>query len=275
MIEITKQDLEGMVPVLTFPTDELADKVLSQVPAAYIALRDNLLSTSGEATMSQRQALLLQVKKLVCLDALISIFSQMDLVATPTGFGVVSNQDTAPASSARVNALKDEVLTLRLHTADSVIDLLAQVPGWGDTLQALRAVSVAFRKILYLQTYCGMSGYTHKDWQAAQPAILEADAIMRRNISDAQMDCVLNAIRHSEASAYTPLIQHMHFFTAAFILKNVPLQRTTLRRLVQEVEDPLKGRNLYKPYVDSDAYKANHYEHRRNRKEEAGFVFGR
>ena len=275
MIAITKNDLEALVPVLTYPTDDLADKVLSQVPIVFDALCNQLLSISGEAALEHRQDLLLAVKKLTCLDALVSIFAQMDLVATPTGFGVVSNQDTAPASSARVNALKDEVLTQRVYVANKVTDLLTRVPGWGDTPQAATAVSLVFRKIMYLQTYCGMYAYSHKDWNSAQTDIFEADTIMRRNIGDAMMDTTLEKIRHGESEPYTTLIQHMNFFTAAVIMKNVSVKRYHLLRLIREVEDPLKANGIYKPYFDSDAFKANHYEHRRNKKGEAGFVFGR
>ena len=128
---------------------------------------------------------------------------------------------------------------------------------------------------MYLQTYCGKSNYSHKDWEDAMPAILKADTLMRRKISNELMDAVCAAIRHGTAEPYTPLLQRMHHFTASVILNDIPLQRDNLRLLLLEVEDPLKAATLYKPYRDSTAYKANHYEHRRNRQEEAGFVFGR
>ena len=58
--------------------------------------------------------------------ALVSALPKLDLVFTPNGFGVVSNQTVAPASKERVQALSD---ALRRETDDAVLYFTSNVTG--------------------------------------------------------------------------------------------------------------------------------------------------
>lgn len=273
MLNITKKELQAMLPVLTFPTEELSNKILDQVPMIYVRVREAILGTVGEEALD-REEIRLVASRNVASNCLLSVFHQMDVVATPTGFGVVSNQDTAPASSARVQALKNEVLDIELHSRHALISKLACIPGWGDTEQAKSCINSTFYNSLYLQTYCGLSRYGHEEWQKAQPAILLADNIMRRKMGNQLFADILNRLRHADIRDYIPLTQLMHAFTASHIIGDVMTQVEAMRQLLMELEDPLKH-ELYQAYYDSSAYRANHYNRKRNDKDSPGFIFGR
>lgn len=54
-------------------------------------------------------ALTLDAERFICMDAFYCTIPQLDLVLTETGFGVVNNQNTSPASRDRVEALRNSV----------------------------------------------------------------------------------------------------------------------------------------------------------------------
>ena len=61
----------------------------------------------------------------ICLRAAYDAVPQMDLVLTPTGFGIVSNQNTAPASRERVDALRLQLRRDACQLEDHVLLYLA------------------------------------------------------------------------------------------------------------------------------------------------------
>ena len=75
------------------------------------------------------------VTKLVCLRTYQEQIPQLDLVLTPTGFGVVSNQNLAPASADRVKNLLQQVTNAAEDTYDRCLELLVGT-SWADTAQA-------------------------------------------------------------------------------------------------------------------------------------------
>jgi len=273
MFTISKNELQAFLPVLTFPTEELSNKVLDYVPIIYDRVRAATLGTIGEAALD-RPDIRMAVGQNVACNCMLTVFAQLDVVATPTGFGVVSNQDTAPASSARVNALKNEVLDLELRSRHWLIGQLTCIAGWGDSEQALQSIRHTFWNSLYLQTYCGMSRYGHQEWEQAVPKIILADNIIRRKIGKAMYDDILQRLRCADIQEYIPLTQAMHTFTAAHIVADDISQKEAMRQLLEELEDPTKA-DLYKLYLESSAYRANHYQRKRNEKEKPGFIFGR
>lgn len=91
----------------------------------------------------------------ICYDAALVAIPQLDLVATPTGFGIVSNEQTAPASRERVEALKESVRRLRSRYLDALLigiiyetnslaslDLAGHVPCLFPFATVLRAAGV-------------------------------------------------------------------------------------------------------------------------------------
>ena len=62
------------------------------------------------------------VTKLVCLRTYAEQIPELDLVLTPTGFGIVSNQNLAPASADRVKNLLQKVTNAYDDTYDRCLE---------------------------------------------------------------------------------------------------------------------------------------------------------
>lgn len=145
-ITITKDDFEKALPVGTSAHEEVYESVR---PAIDDALRFSDIALLGDAGMEVMESkggdTLLQdmYKQTVCLSAFLGVLRQLDLVLTPTGFGVVSNDNLTPASKMRVDALEaqlrtryDKALALTLHLLRSGREALRQ-PAFRRLMRAL------------------------------------------------------------------------------------------------------------------------------------------
>lgn len=66
-----------------------------------------------------------KLKVAICSRAAYNAMPHLDLVLTPTGFGIVSNQNTAPASKERVGALREQLRMDASEMEDDVMEYLA------------------------------------------------------------------------------------------------------------------------------------------------------
>ena len=96
-MEITKTDFENIVSVATSSHVEVYEKVEPHFVSTYDDCKASVLGDVGTdaAEDGQHESLTKAVKQWVCLQAFLSVFRQLDLVLTPTGFGVVSTQQMA------------------------------------------------------------------------------------------------------------------------------------------------------------------------------------
>ena len=109
-------------------------------------------------------------KQYVCLDAFLNVFRQLDLVLTPTGFGVVANQTTSPASRQRVDALELQLEVAREKAKARLTDSLTRLQGWGATASAKHCIRTVFYSILLMERYSTVP-VTYANWKAAQVVI--------------------------------------------------------------------------------------------------------
>ena len=108
-ITITKSDFEQALPVGAAANDSVYESVKPVLGRQLAFSNAVLLGVAGMAYLEEKgedSPLLRWYKQLVCLSAFLSVLRQLDLVLTPTGFGVVSNDNLAPASKQRVDALE-------------------------------------------------------------------------------------------------------------------------------------------------------------------------
>ncbi len=76
-----------------------------------------------------------QVATLIAHEALRRAIPHLDLVLTPNGFGVVSNQTVAPASKERVERLIASCRAQRDHSMELLLASLTSRPEWQSTGQ--------------------------------------------------------------------------------------------------------------------------------------------
>lgn len=119
-IIIKREDFERAVPAFRSPTPEVWNKVQRYVEGC-TANWQAIITT--DATLPDHVAATLATA--ICLRAAYDAVPQMDLVLTPTGFGIVSNQNTAPASRERVDALRLQLRRDACRLEDNVLSYLA------------------------------------------------------------------------------------------------------------------------------------------------------
>lgn len=160
---ITTTDLfNNWLPAFRTPSGDIFTKL-----APYIAniedthlqhLRPTYAPTREEEQLIARAA---------TLRAAYHLIPQLDLVLTPTGFGIVSNQNTAPASPARVQSLREELR----HAATRAEE---QVHRYFLTAQAYALPELIAVNLLWSPTLATAYGITTTDHQPLYREELQA-----------------------------------------------------------------------------------------------------
>ena len=96
--------------------------------------RDFISTVSSAQADDATRALLCQT---IAAHAFHVALPSLDLVLTPTGFGIVSNGNIAPASAERVARLSESLLLLRDTLIDQLLSHLCQNASWRDTTSNL------------------------------------------------------------------------------------------------------------------------------------------
>lgn len=120
MVEIDKNTFERVVPAFKTPTGEVFKKVERFVKEA-AAEWDSVMVEGAKLSAVIEEKL----KVAICSRAAYNAMPHLDLVLTPTGFGIVSNQNTAPASKERVGALREQLRIDASEMEDDVMEYLA------------------------------------------------------------------------------------------------------------------------------------------------------
>lgn len=275
-IVIDKQDFEWSLPVGMSAHDEVYESVK---PAIDTALDNYCISLLGDVGIQQvmaaeeSTALKRYFKMMVCIDGFLSVLRQLDLVLTPTGFGIVSNDTVSPASKQRVDALEAQLRTALCRARAMTVHLLRS-EEWGCTAKAVRAIRYAYTDHYFFFASASSGAYSYKDWQNMQPVIQRTDELLRVRFGDEQTDDLLDAYRrddHDRLTAYTTALQLTCDLTDRAAASSEDVRGTALwRRLERELEG---NGEVYALYHGSDAYKAAHVETFGNKKESTAFLF--
>ena len=271
-MEITKSDFELIISVATSAHMEVFEKVQPQFDDIYARCKEEILGTPGTeaAEDGQHRELTKDVKRWVAVHAFLSIIRQLDLVLTPTGFGVVSTQQQAPASKQRVDALVGQLRDSALVAQGKLLDSLCKVSGWGDTGQAKENIDSLFFDFRMLQRMQGPA-VSHLEWQAAQRFIGEADEILRRKLSNQYMDAHLNQVRnHSVTADDKPVIFICRQITSLWIAGDRETVRLKMRRLLSRLDADTEHYSLYHEH----GYPVNHHETYQNTEDAPAYIFG-
>lgn len=128
--------LRNYIPnVFSTVTGETAffDKLLPHLIIAESWLETTFVSSSTMSTIaaySDDNELKVLARSIVAADAFARAVPSLDLVLTPNGFGIVSNQNVAPASKERVERLIRSLTDTRDVYLERFLPKLIGVPGW-------------------------------------------------------------------------------------------------------------------------------------------------
>ena len=274
-ITITKSDFEQALPVGAAANDSVYESVKPAIERQLSFSKDVLLGVAGMQRMEdlgEGSSLVNWFKQLVCLSAFLSMLRQLDLVLTPTGFCVVSNDNLAPASKQRVDALEGQLRTQYWKTLAMTLNGLRS-ENWGATDQARHFINHLYDEYTYFfDTHKGSSS---TDWLAYKQQIEDAEEMLRTKMGDRQMDDILDAFRRNDPNRLEPYREMMSLivkFTDTCASCLPALKQPVYRRLMR-ILDSDDNKETFKLYRESIAYKVRHYEPYQNSKDSAGYVF--
>lgn len=271
-IQISKDDFEQSILAATSSHSEVFESVEKHFEESYQRLSRQILGEVGVEALETSGELREAVIKVVCLDAFLSVVRHLDLVLTPTGFGVVANNEVSPASSSRVEALIEQCRVALLLAQDTVMSHLIDVPGWGSTLQAQQSILTV---VWSMEGYCYLTrqtSMTSRDWISKLAAMQEADATLRKLVSDEQMDdimCLVRGVRDGNEfeGSVRLMLSRCLIMLANDMLSAYSNERARLLRYFDAHLDE------FPLYANSSAYKANHFTEFKNEKSKPAFVF--
>lgn len=275
-LEITKTDFERAIPAAREPKGKIFDVMIDAIMNKVEVIGCHFLGDPGIAAVEDRESTVGEilrplVKQLACVMAFLEEMRGLDLVLTATGFGVVSTNDTAPASKMRVDALDGELRRKEWLLRSDLLTHLFKVNGWADTEQRHINVPTLFYRFTMLEQYAGITRPKPEDWSTNVPAMLAADAYLRKHVGNAYMDeLIAQLTSHSFSSQNIHIVILCQQFIGAWIAQNHQLKQEVYMRLVNRLEADL---SLYPTYADSEAYRLNHFKPYENHAEDSAFHF--
>ena len=275
-LEITKSDFERAVPAAREPKGKIFDVMEDAIMAKVEQIGHYILGEPGMAAVetgsdSNCEELRFYVRQLACVSAFLEEMRGLDLVLTATGFGVVSTQDTAPASKMRVDALDGELRRKERLLRSMLVALLFKVDGWGDTDQRRENVETLFYSFHMLEKYAAISRPKPEDWDVNVPAMLAADNQLRKHIGWNYMEELLAQLTSNTLTEQNrPVVILCQKYIGAWIAQNHHLKDELYMRLINRMEADL---SLYPTYADSEAYRLNHITPYENHAEDSAFHF--
>ena len=272
-LEITKQDLEQAVPAAREPKGRIYDALSGAIQDEAAYIETQYLGDKGvEAVEGGTDAVLTQtVKHLACVRAFLAEMRSLDLVLTATGFGVVSTDDTAPASKQRVDALDGQLRRKERLLRGTLLDRLFRVVDWNEQPQCQRNVPTLFFCLQQLEQWAGVNHPKPEDWDAAVPTILVSDAFLRKHLGNAYMDELLQQMTsHQQSADNAPIVALCQQYIGACIAQNPRLEGETYARIINRLEADL---SLYPTYAGGEGYRLNHFTPYENHAEDSAFHF--
>lgn len=271
----SSEGLGKAVPSFATPDDNVFDRVLPFIEAAYGNISDLLAEWSDEWPERIRR----RIERLSYIGGCRRAIPHLDLVLTPFGFGVVSNQNHAPASAHRVEALQEELRRDESQTHDGLFqDLL--LTTWATTSAARRMVSSLLWNATILRihgvTYQGAEVY-EKEFNLLKPAIQKARLAAERIISSDLMAALVRRIRFPmelEHDLYAQLSDSVTHYMASVIMH----RQGHLVPMLEEAEDSLlqfvrSNKHRLPEYADSATCAAHDDEPYQNQKDHGTYFF--
>lgn len=272
-LEITKSDFDIAVPSAQEPTGSIFEVMEDAIQNEVSCLESQVLGDVGaQAVEAGTDTVLVQtVKRMACVRAFMNEMRSLDLVLTPTGFGVVSTNDTAPASKMRVDALDGQLRRQERLLLGVLLERLFHVAGWNQQPQCSWNVQTLLFCIQQLERYAGINHPKPEDWDVAIPVMLTADAFLRKHLGNAYMNELMQQLTGNETTTENaPVVTLCQQYIGACIAQSTRLKEEVYMRIINRIEADL-GR--YPTYADGEGYRLNHFKPYENHAEDSAFHF--
>ncbi len=279
-MEITYNDFVAVCPSAMTPETEVFNilkpqfdrklievraLVTDQIFASLDNIEDNVQHEQYERLCNLKQAVI----RYVCASVFYEAIPHLDLVLTATGFGVVSNQNVAPASADRVVSLRKQVRRQECAYLDEILDFLRPIVDW--SLSRGADINSLFWHGSHVRVF-GIPQPTRDDLTQHLPEIRRASETVKQLISPEQYEVLLSAERNdSTTSCEQYLIDLCRAYIATLCIgspKDMFQQRQSILRLIESHPE------AYAVYHASPTYQSRHIEIYENKKDDTCFFFG-
>ena len=257
----------------------LYDKIQFHLMQSETWLTATFLSTdtlSRIKTYSDTTPLLHHCRMALAADAMLHAVPQLDLILTPNGFGIVSNQNIAPASKERIERLLSSLEKLRDDAIAIVLAMLPEAHHWTASPQYDYFAATMFPTLDLVTSL----GYSDHIWQRYQDIHTQLISIEHRLESDFFSHELMTAIRTAnilsqwdntlDATQYKRIYQRI----AAIEFSVLRIGEYPMPSIIDTVNiiRNTKG-NAFAEWKNSDTAKLFEDHGYKNKKESSGYFF--
>lgn len=208
--------------------------------------------------------------------ALLLAIPRLDLFLTPNGFGVVSNQNVAPASKERVERLISNLERERDKFIHQLLLTLSQTYDWRDS-EPFKAWSATLFPNLAVVENCGLKTPLYSTYLELRPRIKEIENAIEVNwIGKEQLDCfrlwcagVQDSLGQTHHSTYLQVIDKLRTSIVRMLVDNHPHFRL-LEDAVNIIRNNPEIFPLWHTSPIHELFELPHYE---NKKDSHGYWF--
>lgn len=259
-MEINKEDIGKVLHNILKNVDgeeSVFEKMETELQIAEIWFFSNIVFSESELQGDQQ---LRMAKDIIILEAFRNAVPSLDLVLTPNGFGVVSNQTIAPASKERVKALIESLL----HKRDLAINALWCSMRFNTEFEKTKTgkfLAASLFQDLTLSVKLGEVSQAYKTFVEQRYFIIAEEYLIARSIisfplMDALRVAVLTYNLSPEQSALCVLIRE-HLINCIKGIKDMPKLKDAAVTLIKETPALFE---VWKNTPTAELYEDHHYE---------------
>jgi hypothetical protein len=172
----------------------LFDKLTPHLDAAEQWMKVNLTAEAPFNTIvrfSDGDVTKTLAARIIVAEAFRRAIPSLDLILTPNGFGVVSNNNVAPASKQRVDRLLAAMTEQRDNDIELLIPRLPTVSGWTDSERFQWFAATLFPNIDVVKTLGNAPTDRWNKFLELRPKILEVEALLAEDFFSQELLTVL------------------------------------------------------------------------------------
>lgn len=271
MIKIDKEKFEQIVRAAinseAYVFDSLSDRIRISTQKLQVTVFGTVIDMDNlDDEMTQ------EAERFICMDAFCDAIPMLDLVLSDTGFGIINNQNTSPASRDRVEALRKLTRLSADNALDRIITLLIGNEDWAKSAYGRLMINSLFYTADQLRDCAGKPEASRSDLLALRPVIYEAEEIIMRTVSASFLTHLIAQIRMNKLEDYERLlVWTLRKAVGFFINKQLPAFKHELDNAVNLLESDIEK---FPKYRESEAYKVKHFDFYKNEKDDSVYFFG-
>lgn len=254
------------------------DKVLPWLETAERWLFQQFIGDTFEPSllaMGENEPVRLTATCVVAHEAMLRAVPSLDLVLTPNGFGIVSNQNVAPASRERVSRLIASLEASRDNAIEQLITYLFRETEWYDSPTRHWFTATLFPN-LDLANLCGFTEHRWANYLGLRSKAIDIEReIANDYVSPEQLDVFhdevfsVNVDFSLTTAQHTTVLQRLR----SIIVKMLQGEPTPVQSLRDIVDFMRKNESQFAEFRHSETYRLFEPPIFENKKKSHGYFF--